>query len=117
MDFIKMLIDAFTNGLIKDINKVVKQKKESFQVLKMTSLKTIYLVIFAICFLMGNFTSMMAIVLKDLLGYGILFPISSCIFLYIGCIVSLRCMYISNKEKEFFVKKIEYDKAESEDNL
>lgn len=117
MEIIKMLIDAFSNGLVSDINNSIKKKKETLQVMKMTSLKTIYLVVFSICFLLGNFTAMLAIVLKNPLGYGVAFPIASCVFLYFGCIVSLRGMYLSSKEKEFFEKKIEYDKQESKEIL
>lgn len=113
MDIIRTIIDSFANGLIDDINKALKRKKESFQIIKFTSLKTIYLGIFTFCFLVGNFTSMLAIIFKEILGYGIVFPIASCIFLYLGCIVSLRCIYLSNREKDFFEKKLEYDKKET----
>ena len=117
MDIIKLFIDSIANGIIIDINKVIKKKKESIEVVKMSSLKMANLLIFSICFLLGNFTSMLAVLLKDNLGYGIIFPLASCIFLYCGCIVSLRGIYLFNKEKEFFVKKIEYDKKEDSEIL
>lgn len=109
-----MIINSFTDGLVKDINNSIKRKKENLHLFKMTSLKTVYLLIFSICFLLGNFTSMLAIVLKDMLGCGIIFPISSCIFLYGGCLISIKCMYLYNKEKEFFERKIKYEKENTE---
>lgn len=112
MDIIKLFIDSITNGIMVDLNKIIKRKKESMEVVKMSSLKMINLLVFSICFLLGNFTSMLAVLFKDSLGYGIIFPLASCVFLYCACIISLRGIYLFNKEKEFFVKKIEYDKKE-----
>lgn len=112
MDIIKLFIDSISNGIMVDINKTIKRKKESVEIVKMSSLKAINLLIFSICFLLGNFTSMLTVLLKDNLGYGIAFPIASCIFLYSICIISLRGLYLSDKEKKFFIKKIEYDKKE-----
>lgn len=117
MDIIKLFIDSFTNGIIEDLNKIIKRKKESMNVVKMSSLKTANLLIFSICFLLGNFTSMLAILFKDMLGYGIIFPIASCLFLYTICLISLKEVYLFNKEKEFFIKKIEYDKKEDSELL
>ena len=112
MNIFKTIIDFFTNGLISDINKYFYRKKDEINVLKMTSLKTIYFIIFTICFLSANFTAMLAILFKYFLGRGIIFPIASCILLYSICIASLLGVYTSNKEREFFVKKIEFDKNE-----
>lgn len=117
MDIIKLFIDSIANGIITDINKIIKRKKESIEIVKMSSLKAINLLIFSICFLLGNFTSMIAILFKDNLGYGIIFPLASSVFLYCACIISLRGIYLFNKEKEFFVKKIEYDKKEDNEIL
>lgn len=110
MDILKMIVNSFTNGLIDDVNKIFRRKKEEMSILKMNSLKAVYLTIFTICFLLANFTAMMAIIFRFLLGNGIIFPISSCIFLYAICISCLKGICISNKERDFFVKKIEYDK-------
>ena len=117
MDIIKLFIDSITNGIMVDLNKIIKRKKESMEVVKMSSLKMANLLIFSICFLLGNFTSMLTILLKDKLGYGVAFPVASSIFLYCVCIISLRGIYLFNKEKEFFVKKIEYDKREDNEIL
>ena len=112
MEIIKTIIDSITNGLISDIDKVIKKNKEKITITKMSGLKSLNALVFTIAFLLANYTSMIAILLKDVLGYGIIFPLSSCLFLYIICIGSLRNMYLFNKEKEFFVKKIEYEKNE-----
>ena len=112
MDFFKNIIDVITNGLISDIDKVIKKNKEKMEITKMTGLKSLNALVFVIAFLLANFTSMIVVLLKDILGYGLVFPVSSCILLYIICIGALRNMYLFNKEREFFVKKIEYDKNE-----
>lgn len=117
MDIIKFIMDFFTNGIIGDLNKTIKRKKDSIQLVKMSSLKIANLLLFSICFLLGNFTSMLTILFKDDLGYGIAFPIASCVFLYAICIISLKGIYLFNKEKNFFIKKIDYDKKEEKESL
>ena len=112
MEIIKTIIDSITNGLISDIDKVIKKNKEKMVITKMSGLKSLSALIFTIAFLLANFTSMLVVLLKDALGYGVVFPLSSCLFLYIICIGSLRSMYLFNKEKEFFVKKIRYEENE-----
>ena len=112
MDFIKTIIDVITNGLISDIDKVIKKNKEKITISKMSGLKSLSALIFTIAFLLANFTSMIVVLLKDALGYGVIFPLSSCLFLYIICIGSLRSMYLFHKEREFFIRKIEYEKIE-----
>lgn len=110
MEIIKMLINSVANGIISDIDKMIKKNKEKMTVVKMTSLTSLSSLVFAVCFLLGNFTSMLAILFAEQLGCGLLFPLSSCVFLYSVCIVSLRNIYLFNKEKNFFVRKLDYDK-------
>lgn len=113
MDIIKIIVEAISNSFFIDISNSIKRKKESINIFHFSTLKMVNLIIFSVCFLLGNFTSMLAVLLKDNLGYGIVFPIASCIFLYAGCIISLKGIYKNNKEKNFFVKKIDYDKKEN----
>ena len=109
MDIIKMILQSLIHTLTNDVNKMIKRKKESLQVIKFSTGKAIFIAICSISFLMANFTSMIAVLLKDVLGYGLIFPISSSVFLYIACIVSMKCIYSCNEEAKFFKRKIEHD--------
>lgn len=112
MDILKLFIESITNNIFIDFNKSMKKKKEQLKIVEMNTVKSINILVFSICFLMGNFTSMITILFKESLGYGIIFPLISAIFLYLIAITSLTSAYLSNKEKKFFIKKIEYDKKE-----
>lgn len=114
MDILKIFLDTITANITMDINKSIKRKKESLKVLEMSALKGLNLIVFSICFLLGNFSSMIAVLLKDSLGYGIIFPLISSIFLYLIAIITLKEIYLFNKEKNFLIKKIDYDNNNTE---
>lgn len=108
MSFVLTLITNFITNLSDSFNNIIKIQEKKLNLGKLTLMKSSYSLSFLITFLLGNATSMSAIIFKDSLGaFGLIFPISSCIVLYGICLISLKNMIFYSKETEFYKRELE----------
>ena len=108
MSFVLTLITNFINNLSDSFNNIIKIQEKKINLGKLTIMKSSYSLSFLVTFLLGNVTSMSAIIFKDSLGtFGLVFPISSCIVLYGICLISLKNMIFYSKETEFYKRELE----------
>ena len=102
------LVHNFFTDISDSIDNFIKTQEKKINIGKLSIIKSSYSLSFLISFLLGNTTSMMAIIFKDALGaFGLIFPISSCILLYGIYIISLRNMIFYSKETKFYKRELE----------
>lgn len=115
MNFIFNLISNFFTDISNTLENFIKTQEKKINIGKLSIMKSSYSLSFLISFLLGNATSMSAIIFKDMLGYfGLIFPISSCIILYGIALVSLKNMIFYSKETKFYKRELE--ESVSKDN-
>lgn len=108
MNFIFNLIGNFFNDISKTINNFVETQEKKINIGKLSIIKSSYSLSFLLTFLLGNATSMIAIIFKDSLGkFGLIFPISSCVILYGIALASLRNIIFYSKETKFYKRELE----------
>ena len=108
MNFIFNLISNFFNDISSTLDNFIKTQEKKINIGKLSIIKSSYSLSFLLSFLLGNATSMLAIIFKDALGsLGLIFPISSCILLYGIAIISLRNMIFYSKETKFYKRELQ----------
>lgn len=108
MDFIFTFLAGFLNSTIDKFNSIIENHEKRINLSKLAVMKASYLITFLTTFLLGNATSMIAIIYKDALGtFGLFFPISSCIVLYSIAIVSIKNIIFYSNERKYYKRELE----------
>lgn len=108
MDFIFTLLGSFLSNVIDKFNSMIENHEKKIHLSKLAIMRASYLITFLITFLLGNATSMTAIIHKDALGtLGLFFPVSSCVVLYGMALISLNNIIFYNKERKFYKRELE----------
>lgn len=107
MNFIFTLITSFFNNIVDKFNNIIENHERKIKLKKLAIIKASYSITFLITFLLGNATSMIAIIYKDALGtLGLFFPISSCVLLYSISIISLKNIIFYSNECKYYKREL-----------
>lgn len=108
MGVIFSLIHNFFTDISDSIENFIKTQEKRINISKLSIITSSYSLSFLVSFLLGNATSMIAVIFKDALGsFGLIFPISSCVLLYGISLISLKNMFFYSKETKFYKRELE----------
>lgn len=108
MSFIFTIFQSFISDLIDKLNKIIENHERKVNLNKIVITKTCYSIIFIVTFLLGNATSMKAIIYRDILGpLGLIFPVSSCTVLYSISVIALKNILFYSNEHKYYKRELE----------